>query len=211
MATRVALLETIRWQRPDGYFLLDRHLARMKRSAAFFRMPFREDGIRARLAEAEQAFSGHHQAALRVRLVVAGERVDVASASLPASPPGPQPVALAADPVDASDPLLQHKTTRRRLYEEAAASVPPGVEALLWNAHGNVTESTIANLVYTLGGRRYTPPLADGLLPGTFRQHLLDRGEIRVRSLPVADLPEVEGLYLVSALRGWRPASRAPA
>ena len=47
---------------------------------------------------------------------------------------------------------------------------------MLWNERGEVTESTIANVVVEIDGVRYTPPLACGLLGGTFRGELLGVG-----------------------------------
>ena len=113
---------------------------------------------------------------------------------------------LAREAVRHDDQHLTFKTTRRGVYERAAASVPEGVEALLWNELGHVTESSIANLVYVLDGRRFTPPLSDGLLPGVLREKLLSEGALEERSLPVAELPALSALYLINGLRGWRQA-----
>ena len=113
---------------------------------------------------------------------------------------------LAREPVRHDDPHLRFKTTRRGVYERATASVPAGTEALLWNERGQVTESSIANLVYQWDGRLFTPPLADGLLPGVLREALLGGGQLQERSLPVTELANAERLYLVNGLRGWRQA-----
>jgi para-aminobenzoate synthetase/4-amino-4-deoxychorismate lyase len=76
----------------------------------------------------------------------------------------------------------------------------------MWDEDGNLTESTRANLVVQLEGKRYTPTLRHGLLPGVLRQHLLDRGEIFEASLRVDDLTRAEGLWLINSVRGWIPA-----
>jgi para-aminobenzoate synthetase/4-amino-4-deoxychorismate lyase len=102
--------------------------------------------------------------------------------------------------------LLYHKTTRREIYERRAAARPDCGDVLLVNEHGEVTESTIANLVVEIGGELWTPPLACGLLPGVFRAELLRRDEIRERVLTPADLRRTEAIWLVSSVRRWRRA-----
>ena len=49
------------------------------------------------------------------------------------------------------------------------------------------------------------PPLSSGLLPGTLREELLERGELTPRVLHVAELESVQELALINGLRGWRP------
>ena len=69
-----------------------------------------------------------------------------------------------------------------------------------------MTESAIANIVFEWQGELFTPPVSDGLLPGTLRESLIANGEIGVRSLSVEELSSVDALFLVNALRGWRQA-----
>ncbi|HZF12568.1 MAG TPA: aminotransferase class IV, partial [Thermoanaerobaculia bacterium] len=102
--------------------------------------------------------------------------------------------------------LLYHKTTRREVYERRAAARPDCDDVLLVNESGQVTESTIANLVAEIDGERSTPPLDCGLLPGVFRGELLRTGEIRERVLTAADLRRATALWLVNSVRKWRRA-----
>jgi branched-subunit amino acid aminotransferase/4-amino-4-deoxychorismate lyase len=46
------LIETLRWTRSAGFYLLDRHVARLRRSAAALRFRCGEDEVRGALAEA---------------------------------------------------------------------------------------------------------------------------------------------------------------
>jgi para-aminobenzoate synthetase/4-amino-4-deoxychorismate lyase len=102
--------------------------------------------------------------------------------------------------------FLQHKTTNRGVYERAMAARASGVDdVLLWNDEGELTESTIGNLVVQLDGARSTPPRDCGLLAGTYRAALLERGDIGERVLRKSDLARAEGLWLVNAVRGWVP------
>jgi para-aminobenzoate synthetase/4-amino-4-deoxychorismate lyase len=112
-------------------------------------------------------------------------------------------VALCREPVDRRDPALFHKTTRRAPDERRRAERPDLFDVVLLNAEGEVTETTIGNLVVEIDGERLTPPLDAGLLPGVFRAHLLARGEVRERSLRPPDLSRARRIWLVNALRGW--------
>ncbi|MDH3251947.1 MAG: aminotransferase class IV, partial [Ignavibacteria bacterium] len=52
-----------------------------------------------------------------------------------------------------------------------------------------------------------TPPVSAGLLPGTFRQWLLDREIVVERVLVTRDLGRCKNLYLINSLRLWRNAT----
>ena len=203
------LLETLGWSRGSGFGHLDAHLARLEVSAEHYGFRFDAEAVMAALKAvssqlAAQARMGERR---RVRLCVSvAGAVSVTTAEVILEPDSIQPVGLAAEPVAQEDMNLRFKTTRRGVYDRAAAGMADGVEALLWNEKDLVTESVIANLVYETDGEFFTPPVADGLLPGVLRTRLLDEGRIRERSLPVAELGSVHGLYLVNALRGWRRA-----
>ena len=111
-------------------------------------------------------------------------------------------IPLAKTPVRASDRFLYHKTTRREIYQSRLAEVPGAEDVLLFNGCGEVTESTIANLVYELEGLRYTPPVECGLLPGTQRLVLLQQGLVQERTLRLDELAGCARLWLVNSVRG---------
>ena len=112
-------------------------------------------------------------------------------------------VCLAANPVDTRSPLLYNKTTCRDVYDQARAAAPDADDVLLWNSRGELTESCIANLVVALDGRRVTPPVACGLLPGVFRGQLIADGDVEEGIVSVDDLARASGIWLVNSLRGW--------
>ncbi|PTQ55183.1 MAG: Para-aminobenzoate synthase, aminase component [Candidatus Carbobacillus altaicus] len=76
-------------------------------------------------------------------------------------------------------------------------------DVLLYNQHGHITELTRANLVIQRGRRYLTPPLEAGLLPGVFRQTLLEAGEIEESVLLLDDLKTADHIWAINALRGW--------
>ncbi|MDQ3606465.1 MAG: aminodeoxychorismate synthase component I, partial [Gemmatimonadota bacterium] len=196
------LLETMLYEPGAGLFLLDEHLARLRASAEYFGFLFDEESIRRRLTRGVAGAPGE---VLRVRLLLSrrGE-IRLECRTLPPAPPTPARVCLAAEPVNSANPLLYHKTTQRQLYESRAAARPDCDDVLLVNERGELTESTIANLVVRLGGQLWTPPLEAGLLPGVFRESLLRSGAIRERTLRPVDLRRAEAVFLINSVRRWR-------
>ena len=201
MAEPFELLETIKWTPGGGFFLLDRHLRRMDQSAAYFRYRCSTADLRARLERAVTGFS----TAQRVRLLLSrdGEiRVECTPLAVEDST---VELGIAATPVDPSDPFLYHKTTNRQVYVNA--SRPDCEDVVLWNPERQVTESTIANIVVGVDGQKVTPPVACGLLAGTFRAELIETGAIREAIVTLDELQAAAEIWLINSVREWRPAT----
>ena len=199
-----SLLETLLWTPEDGVFLLREHLARLAASAEYFDFAIDLASIRNRL---ERLADSLPPIPHRVRLLVACEGA-VTCETAPFAKPActaPLRVALASHPVDKNDPFLYHKTTRRRTYTEALASRPGFEDVILCNARGEVTESTRANVVVEIDGKRCTPPVRCGLLPGTLRQHLLDTHALIERVITLDELLHSPHVWLANSLRGLTP------
>ena len=196
------LLETIKWTPTDGFFLLDRHIRRMQGSAEFFRYAWNETGIR---SELDRSVAGK-TAAERIRLLVS-RTGKIRVESKPLDPPGAVPARLgiAAAPIDPANVFLFHKTTHRVMY--TAAAQPDRDDVVLWNPSGDVTETTFGNVVVEMDGRRVTPPATAGLLAGTFRGELLDRGEIVEGRITLDDLKAATRVWLINSVREWWPAT----
>jgi para-aminobenzoate synthetase/4-amino-4-deoxychorismate lyase len=199
MAEDFALYEGILWEPPDGYFLLERHMRRLELSAAHFRFRIDVDAVRERLRDFA---AGLPERARKVRLEVSADGA-IALEDVDLKPSTPVRVALADEPVDSGDEFLRHKTSRRGVYERAIAARPEAQDVLLWNERRELTETCSANLVLEIDGRRLTPPLSSGLLAGTFRAHLLERGEIEEQVLPLEALERASGLFLVNSVSRW--------
>ncbi len=200
-----SLLETLRLE--HGLLVrLERHLARARLSAAALGFAWREPEVRTALATLGAA---HPEGVYRVRLLVDALGTPTLACTPHSAVPSALPwrVAFADQPVDDRDPRLRHKTTAREPYEAARRSRPDVDDVLLWNGRNEVTESTIANVVAELEGKRYTPALTSGLLAGTFRGELLDEGRIEERVLARGTLSRASRLWLVNSLRGWVEAT----
>ena len=78
-------------------------------------------------------------------------------------------------------------------------------DVLLWNDAGELTEFTRGNLVLDIDGQRLTPPVSSGLLDGTLRRELVERGELVERVLTRDDLARAQALWFINSVRGWIP------
>ena len=195
------LIETLGWRPGAGFGHLDRHLARMGRSAMAL-------GIRFDAVAARELLESHvREQALRCRLTLDAQgQLDLTSAPLGAPATG-WTLAIADDRLHSDNIWLRYKTTRRAQYDQARAALPEGVDELLFlNERGELCEGTITNLFLTLAdGSKVTPPLASGVLPGIMRETLLSSGEVSERTLTLDDLQNAREIHMGNSLRGLIP------
>ena len=198
------LIETMRAD--DGQIeFLDRHVARLARSAGYFSFPFDEARFRRRVRRAVAENENEPHAKVRATLDRWG-RIAVQATPIQESSDAPWRLTIAEERVDRSDPLFFHKTTRRGLYERALrrARDEGFDEAILLNQDGQVTEGAYSNVFVRRGDALWTPPAEAGLLAGVYRDHVLEtRPEATERPLRLQDLREADALYCCNAVRGW--------
>ncbi|MBT0893793.1 aminodeoxychorismate synthase component I [Geobacter hydrogenophilus] len=201
------LVETMLYEEDKGCFLLDRHLARLFRSAAYFGFTVRLGTITTVLAHRTGSLEGKH----KVRLLL-NRRGAFTIETEPLPPPDGVETMItcfASEAVDSADPFLYHKTTHRPLYMQERERHPDCDDVIFVNERGEVTEATTANVVARIGGTLVTPPLPCGLLPGTFREEILALGQVRERVITREELEHAEDIYLVNSVRQWRWARLA--
>ena len=197
-----SLLETLAL-RAGEYALLDRHVARARSSAEYFGFGWKEDAVRDALDDIARA---HGSGEWRVRFTSspAGEVATQAERLQPLSLP--RRVRFAGEPIDSRDPLWFHKTTARERYDRALARCQPCDDVIFWNERGEITESTIANIVVTVGGAQYTPPRSAGLLAGTLRDQMIENGELSERAITKDELASAHSFALINSVRGRQDA-----
>ncbi len=201
------LLETMLLEE-GRFFLLDRHLDRLRASAKYFDFLYNEKQIR---RELDAIAPSHSRDRWKVRLLLSknGE-IHLEPIELSHDAVGQWRVALAERPIDSADRFLFHKTTKRAVYDEAKAARPNCDDVILWNERGEITESTVANVVVSIEGQLYTPPVECGLLAGTFRAELLAEGEIRERVVRAEELQRSKEIFLINSVRRWTRARLSP-
>ncbi|NJK62248.1 MAG: hypothetical protein HC921_05770 [Synechococcaceae cyanobacterium SM2_3_1] len=194
-----SLLETLLWTSEEGFFLLDLHLQRLKSSSDYFSIPLDVTTV---IHALEKEVEGDHVLPQKIRVLVTKQaEVKVERSTLsPNRLPMPTCVCLHHIPVNSSDIFLYHKTTHREIYRLAQGHHPEYADVLLWNEKGELTEFCNANLVLQLQGSWYTPPVACGLLPGTYRAWLLHQGKLQERILVLEDLQIAERVFWINSV-----------
>lgn len=198
------LVETMLFEEGKGYFLLDRHLARLYRSADYFGFDLRLGQVKDVLERRAIPLTGSH----KVRLLVTRRGAFTIQTEPLATPRTgePLPVIFAAARTDSSNPFLYHKTTHRPLYTAELAARPDCADIIFLNERNEVTEGVNNNIVARIDNELVTPPLSSGILPGVFREELLAMGEITERGILKEELEAAKEIYLVNSVRKWRRA-----
>ncbi|HJV27807.1 MAG TPA: aminodeoxychorismate synthase component I [Aromatoleum sp.] len=203
------LIETLRCEggMPDPYPLLERHLARLQRSAAELGFVFDRQAVCRKLDEAASDLAGTH----RVRLELSADgSISVIVVALDPIPLSPLPtVILSQERVSSIDLLQRHKTTARERYDRELrrATAAGHFDVIFLNEDGEVAEGARSTLYLDSGdGHLLTPPLASGVLDGVYRRKLLDEGVAFEKRLTLADLNSADVIHLSNALRGLVPA-----
>ncbi len=199
-----ALLETLKLS-GGRFYLLDHHLERMQKSAAYFDYGWSEERARAELDAVKNECSTGEW---KVRLLM--DKRGACSTQVAALHQDLRPwrVALATHPVHSENPFLFHKTTHREVYEQARQSRPDADDVLLWNEDGLLTESCCANVVIKVEGKYLTPPRSSGLLAGTFRDELVRQGRLKEACIDKQQFYDAAELYLINSVRGWITTER---
>jgi para-aminobenzoate synthetase/4-amino-4-deoxychorismate lyase len=206
------LFETLYATREDGARHLERHLARLAASAAWFGYPYNADLARAGVLAACAALPPGAPHRLRLALLADG---DVTAQTAPLAPlaSGAAPVRLllADAPVRSGDLFLRHKTSVRARYDAAwrAAERAGAFDTLFFNERGELTEGGRSNVFVRVAGRWVTPPLSSGVLPGVMRAVLLadpDWNAVEV-AITRETLERAQDIVVCNALRGALPAT----
>lgn len=203
-----ALFETMLATHEAGVQRLDLHLARLGRSAAVLGFMLDEAAVRAALqGEIERAPA---TTPLRLRLALFHDgRIELRSVplvTLVTLAEGGVGLLIAEQRLPDANPLAAHKTTHRGPYDAAvhAAENAGGFDSLFFTRDGRLAEGARSNVFLQLDGCWFTPPVADGALPGVMRGVLLadPTWHAEERSLRLEDLLRAERIVVCNALRG---------
>lgn len=199
------LFETMLWTPAGGVQQLDRHLARLSRSARTLGFMFDESAARQRVREATPGLSPDGPARLRLALVHGG-RLSVTAAPLASLPEPTVSLLIATQTLPNAQPLAAFKTTLRQHYDAGVreAEQVGAFDSLFFTDDGRLVEGGRSNVLLKLAGQWFTPPVADGALPGVMRGLLLDDPgwAVQERTLRWADLQRAEAIVVCNALRG---------
>jgi para-aminobenzoate synthetase/4-amino-4-deoxychorismate lyase len=207
-AEPIGLFETIRIENGQAC-RLEMHLDRISQSAKELKIKF--DSNRATSLIQEACSPLDKQSIYRLRLDLSAEGLlSVKTAVIQDLQAGP--ILWASDllatntTMSSTDPLLGHKVTRRKLYDQAwlAAEKLGAFDALFINEQGFVTEGGRSNVFIKKDGQWLTPPLTSGCLPGVMRSVVLSDAKYHAveKNITPADVLSAEEVIFTNALRG---------
>ncbi len=213
------LFETIFWKKGSGFYLLELHVARLRRGATFFKFAIRDEEVNKQLQQAAETFSGK---CMRVRLVLEKDgRINISA--IPCEPPqytdlpelsevGDRPiigsVRFAAYNEHDMGPYLNYKTSRRCDYDKEFKEVLArgDIDALFNNIKGEMTEGCISNIVILKDGVYTTPAITCGLLAGVMREQLFLGANaspaLGEAILTREDVQRADAVFICNSVRG---------
>jgi len=211
----VSVFETMLALPGQGVPRRAQHRARIAASAQALGFAFSPAAFDATLDRILARATAANEVPSRIRLTLSADgRIE--SAQAPLAPldltaEGRVRLRLAATPLPEARPLAGHKSTDRADYDQGIrdAEAAGAFDTLFFHADGTLVEGGRTNVFLKLGGRWFTPRLADGALPGVMRAELLadPAWQASERRLTRADLAAAEDIVVCNALRGALPAT----
>ncbi|WP_104657758.1 bifunctional chorismate-binding protein/class IV aminotransferase [Ralstonia insidiosa] len=215
----LSLFETMRATH-DGVPLLERHLARLWRSAQAFGFPLDRAALAGEVARVCASLAPEGEYRMRLSLAPNGTASVTAAplSPLPATWDAPVRLLVASQTREAAHSLPSHKTSLRADYDAAwqAAERAGAFDTVFFNADRTLAEGGRSTVLVKLDGVWWTPPLSAGVLPGVMRAVLLEDATpwlgtpLRERVLTRADVARAEAIAVCNALRGVVPAYFEP-
>jgi para-aminobenzoate synthetase/4-amino-4-deoxychorismate lyase len=204
-----SLFESILWA--GGYLWLEEHIERLALSAIALGFPCNK-AVATLMLERQEEELRQFGDRFKVKLTLSFQGLFTLSCEKvePLNSVEPLRLFLSGQSVDASQPLLYHKTTARELYNHAytRAQQKGYDEVIFFNERGEVTEGAISNIFIRKGRYFYTPPIHCGLLDGIFRRYFLaTRPWVTEKVLTVQELREADMVYIANSVRGLRAGS----
>ena len=195
------------------YFLLHRHMERLRKSASFFSFVLRNNFILHKLETLHAELTADNCAGnIKIRLLSAADG-DVLIEYAPVAQILSLPVCFdISSTIPQEEPvMLAHKTTLRETFDrEFERAMASGLfDTLFVNSQGKITQGCITNVFAAMdstGMPLITPGLESGLLPGTLRAELISRGLATSGSMTVEMLRNAHTVYLGNSVRGLVPA-----
>ena len=173
----------------------DQHLERLTKASRYFSFPFDPEELRQKIEEECQACDSHQDYRLRIILSKSGE-MELSRQILTPLSPSFCKAKLCLQEADLNQSFTYFKTTHRPHLNLDKQ------EIIYHNAAGELLETSIGNLVLKIAGELYTPPTSLGILPGIYRQHLLETGQVKEKIMTLEDLNQAEAIYGCNAVRG---------
>ena len=173
----------------------EEHIDRLRNAGRYFAYPFNPENLLQRIDAECQACHVEKDYRLRISISKYGD-IDLCCQELTPLSPAFCQAQLCLQERSLQTPFTYFKTTYRPHLTVAKQ------EKIYHNETGELLETSIGNLVLQIAGKLYTPPINLGILPGIYRQHLLETGQVEERVLTLKELAQAEAIYGCNAVRG---------
>lgn len=185
------LIETMKSEN-GKIFLFNEHINRLKNSCRFFNFKFPEE---------LETLIPQQDGIIRV-IVYKDGKYETEYKKL--SQQKTNIITISNKTVYSKNILLYHKTTKREIFKESAEKIKNNevFDEIYLNEKGEVTEGSRSNVVIKKDNKLYTPTIDSGLLNGTLRTHLLNKGIIQEQKLYLKDLKNADAIYCINSIRG---------
>ncbi|MEP3476444.1 MAG: aminodeoxychorismate synthase component I [Hyphomicrobiales bacterium] len=210
-----SLLETMAYSPKKGVLLLEEHLNRLEKSAAYFLYPYDKEKILSLIDFITQQASAYlsKQSLLRLRLLLhKNGNITITPTEIEAIDEETiWTIALSKEEMQSKNLFLYHKTTNRAFYDDVRTAVQSQAqkdgsvkidEVIFQNEKGELTEGSFTNIFVKINGELKTPAVESGLLPGTLRQSLIEQGKATEEILTIKDVLSAEEIYVGNSVRG---------
>ena len=215
-------------------FLYDRHLQRLRNSAALMALPvpFSDDELLTSMTRTMAAHRGLKEAYIRVLLTRGVGELTYNPAACPVPTtviivkPFPEPpartftegivlslVSVRRNHPQALNPMIKSNNLLNNALAMQQAIGVGADEALMCNQAGEIVECSQSNFFVVRDGAVITPPLDAGLLPGITRAFVLDLArelgvDAREDTVAPADLSRVQEAFITGTTREVTPVVR---
>ncbi len=189
------LIESLRWQKE--YFLLDLHLARLKKSAEYFDFNYDTENIKKELNKITRALDKNKIYKIRLLMDYLGN-LEISLQEIKDNPEKIK-IKISDKIINSNDIFLYHKTTNRELYDKEP-------DCIFFNENGELTEGAIYNIFIEKHGILYTPPALCGLLAGVYRQYLIGNKDVIEKKIYKQELINADKIFLCNSVRGLMEA-----
>ncbi len=188
------------------------HLDSLASAASTFNFALDQKGLEKALNTAAALHSAQSPVKLRLTVDRKGtwtfgrpERLDPDTHTLQAM--------LWPEAINSSDQFLRYKTTHRPVYDHALRKAKElgFVDAIFHNERGFVTEGTDHSVFVRHKDSWSTPTISAGVLPGVYREHLLQTLScVREVDFPIDHLLSADEIWLTNAVQYARTVTIAP-
>lgn len=173
----------------------DQHLERLRKASRYFAYLFDPEILRQKIEAECQTCDANQDYRLRISLSKSG-KIELSRQILEPLSSSFCQAKLCLQEADLNQSFTYFKTTHR-------PHLSIGEQEIIYhNARGELLETSIGNLVLKIAGKLYTPPIQLGILPGIYRQHLLEAGQLEEKVLTFTDIDQAEAIYGCNAVRG---------